>query len=146
MLKSIGRKTIYFSTFRVIQITNLSRHALMTPSSFFGGTWGRNAVAIRGHTPKKFEEVTARGKDEGCVFGDDRFVGLHGPCEFIERHSFRALVVSLRVDFSGIRVRHAAHLLDLPVGFRLDFVQVTHTISAYSGGFAVTFRQKALRD
>ena len=32
------------------------------------------------------------------------------------------------------------------VGFRLDLVQVAHTIAANSGGLAVTFRQEAFRD
>src|SRR6266851_9672373 len=91
-------------------------------SSVVGGTWGRNDVAIRSHTLQKFEEVATRGKDKGRVFGDDGLVRLHGPCEFIERHRFRALVVSLRVDFGGFRVCHAPDLLDLPVGFRLDLV------------------------
>src|ERR1051326_6941157 len=40
----------------------------------------------------------------------DGLVGLHGPCEFIERHGFSALVVSLRVDFGGLDVRYAADL------------------------------------
>jgi hypothetical protein len=43
------------------------------------------------------------------------------------------------VDFGGFRVRGAADLFDLPVGIRLDLVQVTHTIAADSGGLAVTF-------
>src|SRR6185503_17843288 len=68
------------------------------------------------------------------------------PREFIERDRFWALVVGLRVDLGGLRVGHAANLLDLPVGFRLDLVQVTHTIAADSGSFAVTFRQEAFRD
>src|SRR4029077_3554859 len=100
--------------------------------------WRRNDVAIRTHALQKFEEVTARGKDEGRVLGDDGLVGLHGPCEFIERHRLRTLVVSRRVDFGSLRVRHAADLLDLSVGFRLDLIQVTHTIAADSGGLAVT--------
>src|SRR6516162_2988208 len=115
-------------------------------SSVRAGTRGRNDVTIRSHTLQKLEEITVRGKDKGCVFGDDGLVGLHGPCEFIERHRFRALVVSPRIDFGSFRVRHAADLLDLPVGFRLDLVQITHTIAADSGGLAVTFRQEALRD
>ena len=119
---------------------------LCKASSVVAGRWDRNDVAIRRHTLQKFEEVTARGKDKGRVFGDDGLVGLHGPCEFIERHRFRALVVSPRVDFGGFRVRHATDLLDLPVGFRLDLIQVTHTIAADSGGLAVTFRQEAFRD
>ena len=60
----------------------------------------------------------------------DGLIGLHGPREFIEFHGFRALVVSPRVDLSGFRVRHAADLLNLTVGFRLDLVQVAHTIAA----------------
>src|SRR4029077_13639823 len=70
----------------------------------------------------------------------------HGPCEFIERHRFRALVVSPRVDFGSLRVCHATDLLDLPIGFRLDLVQVAYTIAADPGGLAVTFRQEAFRD
>jgi hypothetical protein len=42
---------------------------------------------------------------------------LHGPCEFIERHRFGALVVGPGVDFGGFRVRYAADLFDLLVGF-----------------------------
>src|SRR6266568_2766000 len=103
-------------------------------SSVVARTRGRNDVAIRTHTLQKFEKVAARGKDKCRVFGDDGLVGLHGPCEFIEYHRFRALVVSLRVDFGGFGVRHAADLLDLSVGFRLDLIQVTHTIAADSGG------------
>src|ERR1700730_1862255 len=115
-------------------------------SSVVGGTWGWSDIGIRSHTLQKFEKVAARGKDKGRVFSDDGLVGLHGPCEFIERHRFGALVISLRVDFGGFRVRHAADLLDLPIGFRLDLVQVAHTIAADSGGLAVTFRQEAFRD
>src|SRR5438105_11898854 len=103
-------------------------------------------VAIRSHTLQKFEEITAGGNDKGRIFRDDGLVGLHGPCEFIERHGFRALVVSLRVDFGGFGVRDAADLLDLPVGFRLDLIQITQTIAADSGGLAVAFRQEAFRD
>src|SRR5258706_322097 len=101
-------------------------------SSVVGGTWGWNDVGIRSHTLQKLEEVAARGKDKGRVFSDDGLVGLHGPCEFIERHRFGALVVSLRVDFGGFRVRRAADFLDLPVGFRLDLVQFTPTIATDS--------------
>src|SRR4029077_128926 len=104
--------------------------------------WGRNDVAIRTHTLQKFEKVAARGKDKGRVLGDDGLVGLHGPCEFIERHRLGALVVSPRVDFGGLCARHAAYLLNLTVGFRLDLVKVTHTIAANSSGLAVTFRQE----
>ena len=84
---------------------------------------GRNDVAIRTHTLQKFEKVAARGKDKGRVFGDDGLVGLHGPCEFVERHRFGALVVSLRVDFGRFGVRRAADLL-LSVGFRLDLIPI----------------------
>ena len=49
----------------------------------------------------------------------DGLVGLHGPRELIECHGFRALVVSLGVDFGGLGVRNAADLLDLPIGFGL---------------------------
>ncbi len=77
-------------------------------SSVVTRTRGRNEVAIRTHTLQKFEEVTARGKDKGRVFGDDGLVGLHRPCEFIERHRLGTLVVSPRVDFGGLCVRHAA--------------------------------------
>src|SRR4029077_12396119 len=87
-------------------------------SSVVGGTWGRNDVGIRSHTLQKLEEVAAGGKDKGRVFSDDGLVGLHRPCEFIERYRFRALVVGLRVDFGSFRVRRAADFLDLPVGFR----------------------------
>jgi hypothetical protein len=37
-------------------------------SSIVGGTWGRNDAVIRSHTLQKFEEITARGKDEGPCF------------------------------------------------------------------------------
>src|SRR5215472_15168633 len=53
---------------------------------------------------------------------------------------------SPRVDFGGFRVRHAANLLDSPVSFRLDLIQVTHAITTDSGGLAVAFRQEAFRD
>src|SRR6266568_5659396 len=61
-------------------------------SSVVARTRGRNDVAIRTHTLQKFEEVAARGKDKGRVFGDDGLVGLHRPCEFIERHRLGTLV------------------------------------------------------
>src|SRR5258708_39335118 len=97
-------------------------------SSVVGGTWGRNDVGIRSHTFQKFEQVAAGGKDKGRIFSDDGLVGLHGPCEFIERYRLSALVVSLRVDLGGRRIIKKKNFLDLPVGFRLDLVQVTHTI------------------
>src|ERR1700736_1763858 len=115
-------------------------------SSVVGGTWGWNNVGIRGHAFQKFEEVTARGKHDGCVFRNDGLVGLHGPGEFIERRRLRALVISARVDFGGFRVRLAANLLDLPVGFRLNLVQFTHTIAADSGGLAVALGQESFGD
>ena len=42
-------------------------------SSVVARTLGRNDVAIRTHTLQKFEEVAARGKHKGRVFG---YVGL----------------------------------------------------------------------
>src|ERR1700747_3521486 len=63
-------------------------------SSVVDGTWGRNS-AIRSHTLQIFEEVTARGKDKGRVFGDDGLVGLHSPCEFIVTPIIRTLILSL---------------------------------------------------
>src|SRR5579859_5173771 len=110
---------------------------LLVASAGVTGPLGRTDADLRSYTLEEFEEVAVRGKDKGRVFGDDGLVSLHGPREFIECDCFRALVVSLRVDFSGFRVCHAADLLNLTVGFRLDLVQIAHTIAANSGGLAV---------
>src|SRR6266545_199745 len=107
---------------------------------------GRDGVALRGYALQEFEQVTVGGKDERRVFGDHGLVGLHGPRELVECRSLRALVIGLGVDFGGLRVRHAADLLNLTVGFRLDLVEVAYTIAANSGGLAIAFRQEPLRD
>ena len=97
-----------------MKVTCYSVRAL---SSFVASTLGRTDATIRSHSLQEFEEVTVRRKDKGRVFGNDGFVGLHGPCELIEFHSFRTLVLGPRVDFRSFRVRHATDLLDLPIGF-----------------------------
>ena len=45
-----------------------------------------------------------------------------------------------------LRIRHAADLLNLPIGLRLDLVQIANAIAADSGGLAITFRQKPFGD
>src|ERR1041384_6380774 len=85
--------------------------APVTFSSLLAGTHCRNDIALRTYALQEFEQVAVRGQDEGGVVGDEGLVGLHGPREFIERDRCRTLVVSLRVDFGGLRVRHAADLL-----------------------------------
>src|SRR6185369_8872769 len=122
------------------------RLASRRASWFVAGTLCRSTVVIRSDTLQKLEQVTARGKDKSGVCTDDGFIGLQGPCEIIELHRRWALVVSLRIDLGRFRVRHAADFLDLPVGLGLDLVQITHTITANSGGLAVTFRQVSFRD
>src|SRR5690349_21574540 len=120
--------------------------APVTFSSLLAGTQCQNDIAFWAYALQEFEKVAVRGQDEGRVFGDKGLVGLHGPRELIERHRFRTLVVGRRVDFGRLRVRHAADLLDLPVGFGLDLVHVAQTTAADSGGLAVAFRQEAFRD
>jgi len=45
-----------------------------------------------------------------------------------------ALLVSVCLVLDGFRIRYAVDYLDLSVGYRLDIVQVAHTIAADSGG------------
>ena len=82
-------------------------------------------------------KIAIRGQYQRSVVSDDGLIGLHGAGKFIERHSFRTLIIRTRVDFCGFRIRQTADLLNLTVGFRLDLVQVAHTVTANSGRLAV---------
>src|SRR6478609_9722531 len=112
----INARGVFQPSRRRSSASSSSTRRVRVSSAGVTGPLGRTDADLRSYTLEEFEEVTVRGKDEGGVFGDDGLVGQHGPREFIECDRFRTLVVSLRVDFGGFRVRHAADLLYLTVG------------------------------
>ena len=96
-------------------------------------------VSGRIHALEELEHVAVGGQDQRGAVGDDGFIALHGAGEIVKPRGLGALVVGVGIDFRRFCVGHATNFLDLPVGFRLDLVQIAHPVSADPGRFAVAF-------
>src|SRR4029077_17455443 len=106
-------------------------------------TSGWQGLWLRASAFEQAKQIAVGGEDESGILGQDLAVCLHALEKIVELSRLRVLRVRLGINLGCFSIRFAPDLLHLPVGGRLNFVQVALLATGDASGFAFAFRAKA---